>query len=77
MAAATPAATTPSTLDLKAIIPRKLGTWHLETLYQSNDIDFGDWITLLTLGLAPIIAHLVAGVPEPGSDPVRKSTSLA
>lgn len=33
--------------------------------YQSHTIDFSDWATLLTLCLAPLIAHVVAGVPPP------------
>jgi hypothetical protein len=34
--------------------------------YQSNGTGFDDWAILLTLSLAPLIAHLIAGVPEPG-----------
>ncbi|RGP78837.1 endoglucanase e [Fusarium longipes] len=33
--------------------------------YQSQDIDSTDWVTLLTICLAPLIAHIVAGVPSP------------
>lgn len=33
--------------------------------YQSNDISFSDWISLITLGLAPLIAHVAAGAPQP------------
>ncbi|KAF2093223.1 hypothetical protein NA57DRAFT_48585, partial [Rhizodiscina lignyota] len=33
--------------------------------YESKDISFDEWIMLLTLCLAPLIAHLVAGVPTP------------
>ncbi|KAF2183401.1 hypothetical protein K469DRAFT_739888 [Zopfia rhizophila CBS 207.26] len=33
--------------------------------YQSHDIGFSDWISLLTLCLAPLVAHIVAGVPLP------------
>ncbi|KAK4448765.1 hypothetical protein QBC34DRAFT_485423 [Podospora aff. communis PSN243] len=32
---------------------------------QSSQIPFSEWITLLTLCLAPIIAHIAAGVPQP------------
>jgi hypothetical protein len=41
--------------------------------YQSGDNNFADWITLLTLCLAPVIAHLVAGVPEPGKSTCNMS----
>jgi hypothetical protein len=34
--------------------------------HQSGEIDFSDWITLFTLCLAPIAAHIIAGVPTPG-----------
>ncbi|KAF2674486.1 hypothetical protein BT63DRAFT_435588 [Microthyrium microscopicum] len=33
--------------------------------YQSQGIAFGDWITLLTLCLAPVVAHILAGTPSP------------
>ncbi|KAI3324359.1 hypothetical protein HD806DRAFT_66317 [Xylariaceae sp. AK1471] len=33
--------------------------------YQSGNIGFSDWITVLTLSLAPLIGHIVAGCPEP------------
>jgi hypothetical protein len=33
--------------------------------YQSRDISFSDWISLITLCLAPLIAHLISGVPTP------------
>lgn len=36
----------------------------LPLTYQSQDISFSDWISILTLGLAPLIAHIVAGVPR-------------
>ncbi|KAK8059799.1 hypothetical protein PG996_009729 [Apiospora saccharicola] len=32
--------------------------------YQSQDISFTKWVTLLTLGLAPLIAHILAGTPR-------------
>ncbi|KAE9382215.1 hypothetical protein N431DRAFT_319035, partial [Stipitochalara longipes BDJ] len=31
--------------------------------YQSSHLTFNDWVTLYTLCLAPLIAHIVAGVP--------------
>ncbi|KAL6914764.1 hypothetical protein FSST1_012524 [Fusarium sambucinum] len=37
----------------------------LPLTYQSQDIDSSDWITLLTLCLAPLIAHIIAGSPSP------------
>ncbi|KAK7753812.1 hypothetical protein SLS62_004178 [Diatrype stigma] len=36
----------------------------LPLTHQSQDISFSDWISILTLGLAPLIAHIVAGVPQ-------------
>jgi hypothetical protein len=33
--------------------------------YQSKAIDFGEWLELLTLCLAPLLAHVIAGVPSP------------
>lgn len=36
----------------------------LPIAYQSKDISFPDWIAILTLSLAPLIAHIVAGVPQ-------------
>lgn len=32
--------------------------------YQSQSLHFTDWITLFTLCLAPLIAHIIAGVPR-------------
>lgn len=32
---------------------------------QSLHTDFADWVSLVTLCLAPLIAHLAAGVPQP------------
>ena len=34
-------------------------------LHQSQAITFSEWISLLTLFLAPVIAHVVAGIPRP------------
>ena len=34
-------------------------------VHQGQDINFSGWITLLTLCFAPLIAHIVAGVPPP------------
>ncbi|KUJ16599.1 uncharacterized protein LY89DRAFT_87973 [Mollisia scopiformis] len=39
--------------------------WIVFLSFQSNDIIFSDWVTLLTLCLAPLIAHIAAGVPPP------------
>src|SRR3569833_1136846 len=33
--------------------------------YQSGNITFPEWISLFTLCLAPLIAHIVAGAPRP------------
>ncbi|KAI1860197.1 hypothetical protein JX265_010121 [Neoarthrinium moseri] len=33
--------------------------------YQSNVDSFGDWVSLLTLCFAPLIAHVFAGAPRP------------
>ncbi|KAI4601669.1 hypothetical protein KJ359_011800 [Pestalotiopsis sp. 9143b] len=32
---------------------------------QSQDISFADWVSLLTLCLAPLVAHILAGAPSP------------
>lgn len=37
----------------------------LPPLLQSQGTDFTDWISLTTLCLAPLIAHLAAGAPQP------------
>lgn len=39
--------------------------YSLPLTYQSGDIPIGTWISLLTLCLAPLIAHIVAGAPDP------------
>ncbi|GAW16149.1 hypothetical protein ANO14919_055720 [Xylariales sp. No.14919] len=33
--------------------------------FESRDISLSDWISLLTLTLAPLLAHVVAGTPRP------------
>lgn len=33
--------------------------------YQSQDLSFSNWISLLTLCLAPLIMHVLAGAPSP------------
>jgi hypothetical protein len=33
-------------------------------IYQSNSLNFSEWITVLTLSLAPFIAHIAGGVPQ-------------
>ena len=33
--------------------------------YQSSKISFSDWISLITLCLAPLAAHVAAGAPQP------------
>jgi hypothetical protein len=55
-----------SQLDVRSIRRRELGPETFMFHYQSQGTSYGDWITLFTLCLAPIIAHLVAGVPAPG-----------
>ncbi len=37
----------------------------LPVTYQSHDIPLSDWISILTLCLAPLIAHVTAGTPRP------------
>jgi hypothetical protein len=32
---------------------------------QSQNLEFSDWISLLTLSLTPLFAHLISGVPSP------------
>jgi hypothetical protein len=34
-------------------------------VYQSRQLSFDDWVTLLTLCFAPLIAHVLAGSPQP------------
>jgi len=34
-------------------------------VYQAQDITFAEWISLLTLCFAPLIAHILAGAPQP------------
>jgi hypothetical protein len=33
--------------------------------FQSQDLTFGDWVSLFTLCLTPLIVHILAGVPSP------------
>ncbi|KAH8796078.1 hypothetical protein F5882DRAFT_477998 [Hyaloscypha sp. PMI_1271] len=33
--------------------------------YQSQSIEFSEWLSLFTLCLAPLVAHILIGVPEP------------
>lgn len=33
--------------------------------YQSQEFDFTEWISLLTLCFSPFVAHIIAGVPTP------------
>jgi hypothetical protein len=40
-------------------------TSFIQFSYQSQSIQFTEWISLLTLCLAPLIAHIIAGVPTP------------
>lgn len=37
----------------------------LPPAYQSQEIPFTEWVSLLTLALAPLVAHLFAGAPRP------------
>jgi hypothetical protein len=55
-----------SQLDTISVSPRSVSEYKFLFDYQSQYIGFGDWISLFTLCLAPIIVHLVAGVPKPG-----------
>lgn len=32
--------------------------------YQSYGVDFGEWISLFTLSLAPLITHILTGIPD-------------
>ncbi|KUJ15266.1 uncharacterized protein LY89DRAFT_750591 [Mollisia scopiformis] len=44
-----------------------INTTHFEILpfsYKSEDLAFSDWITLFTLCLAPLIAHILSGAPK-------------
>jgi hypothetical protein len=44
-----------------------MGSFRIDTsyAYQSQGTSFSDWISLITLCLAPLIAHLIGGVPTP------------
>lgn len=66
VALASPTTPLPLERDAKSIHPRGFGEFHFLVQYQSSGISFSDWVTLFTLCLAPIVAHLLAGVPEPG-----------
>lgn len=33
--------------------------------YQSYDITFSEWISILTVSLAPLVMHIASGVPQP------------
>jgi len=48
----------------------------LPLLYQSQHITFPEWLLLWTLCLAPLIAHIVAGTPQPTYLSHRRPTSL-
>jgi hypothetical protein len=37
----------------------------LPLTYQNRDISFPDWVSLITLCLAPLVAHVAAGAPWP------------
>jgi hypothetical protein len=52
--------------DERSILPRNLNPETFMITRQSSGINFSDWITLFTLCLAPLAAHLIAGVPDPG-----------
>src|ERR1700744_5907690 len=54
-------------LATRSVRRRALGTYKFIFGYNSQHININDWISLFTLCLAPLIAHLVAGVPEPGT----------
>ncbi|KAI0145428.1 hypothetical protein GGR57DRAFT_298154 [Xylariaceae sp. FL1272] len=42
-----------------------LHTYIAPLTFQASSIGFRDWVSLLTLSLAPLIAHIVAGCPTP------------
>ncbi len=62
----TPTTSVPPDVSRDQIRPRAIFWDSLVLRYQSSGVNFSDWIELFTLCLAPLIAHLVAGVPEPG-----------
>jgi hypothetical protein len=51
----------------RSVHRRALATYKFIFSYNSQHININDWISLFTLCLAPLIAHLVAGVPKPGT----------
>jgi hypothetical protein len=52
-------------LLLASFIPPTAAQQIIQFTYQSQSIKFTEWISLLTLCLAPLIAHIIAGVPNP------------
>jgi hypothetical protein len=42
-----------------------MGSTNITFSHQSQEIGFSEWVSLLTLCLAPLIAHILAGVPSP------------
>jgi hypothetical protein len=44
--------------------------------HQSQGLSFGDWCALLTACFAPLVAHLVAGVPGIGKPPMPSLKSF-
>ena len=52
-------------LLLASLIPPASAQPIIQFTYQSQSIKFTEWISLLTLCLAPLIAHIIAGVPTP------------
>ncbi|KAI0459535.1 hypothetical protein F5B21DRAFT_455176 [Xylaria acuta] len=41
-------------------------SWNIAPFrFQSGDMSLSEWISLLTLALAPVLAHVVAGTPRP------------
>ncbi|PMD31304.1 hypothetical protein L207DRAFT_519558 [Hyaloscypha variabilis F] len=42
-----------------------MGSFYFLPNFHSHGLTFNDWLSLLTLCLAPLIAHIVAGVPPP------------
>ncbi|KAI1174942.1 hypothetical protein F4777DRAFT_552495 [Nemania sp. FL0916] len=40
-------------------------TYELQPIHVGQGLTFPDWVSLLTLAFAPLIAHIVAGAPQP------------
>ncbi|PVI00821.1 hypothetical protein DM02DRAFT_592144 [Periconia macrospinosa] len=64
IAHANPTAASGIEIQEKTTEKRSLGSFKFLFHYQSQGVTYSEWITLLTLCLAPVVVHLIANVPE-------------